>query len=85
MSQKEYYQASVENHRVTQNGLLKLGVLLFVGILAFGNLYAERHDLFGLSAIVVLVAGLLIDLYWWIKINKTIRHLQDELLNYLRG
>ena len=85
MGQKEYYQASIENYRVTQNGLLKLGVLLFVGILAFGNLYTERHDLFGLSVIVVLVAGLLIDLYWWIKINKTIRHLQDELLTYMRG
>lgn len=85
MGQKEYYQALIENHRVTQNGLLKLGVLFFVGIVAFGNLYTERYDLLGLSAIVVLVAGLLIDLYWWIKINKQIRHLQDELLTYLRG
>ena len=44
MGQKEYYQASIENHRVTQNGLLKLGVVLFVGILAFANLYVQRHD-----------------------------------------
>ena len=85
MGQKEYYQASIENYRVTQNGLLKLGVLFFVGIVAFGNLYTERHDLFCLSVVVVLIVGLLIDLYWWIKINKTIRHLQDELLNYFRG
>lgn len=85
MGQKEYYQASIENYMLTQNGLLKLGALFFVGILVFGNLYAERHDLFGLSVIVVLIVGLLIDLYWWIKINKKIRQLQDEFLTYLRG
>ncbi len=85
MGQKVYYQASIENHKITRNGLLKLAVLLLVGMIAFGNLYVEENDFLILSVTVVLAAGLVIDLYWWIKINTTIAHLQDELLNYFRG
>jgi len=84
MGKKEYYQAWIETHRVTQSALLKFAGLFLIGIIAFGNLYSDRHDQLSLSITAILVVFLLIDLYWWMKIKKTIKHLQDELLIHLK-
>lgn len=85
MGHKEYYQARIETERITQNGLLKLGGLLLIGIIVFGDLYSERHDLPSLSITIALIVLFLVDLYWWVKINKKIHRLNEELLNYLKG
>lgn len=85
MGHKEYYQARIDNERSTQSWLLKLGGLLLIGILVFGDLYFDRQDLPSLSITIALIVFFVIDLYWWAKISKRIHRLNEELLNLLKG
>ena len=45
MGKKEYYEETIKTLRLNDTKIAQFGVLLLIGIFAFGNLYQEHTDM----------------------------------------
>ena len=84
MGKKEYYEETIKTLRLNHTKLVQLGVLLLIGIFAFGNLYQERSDTMIVWIVIGLILMFAVDIYFWIKNNQKIKHMQDQLLLHLK-
>jgi O-antigen/teichoic acid export membrane protein len=84
MGKKEYYEETIKTLRLNDTKIAQFGVLLLIGIFAFGNLYQEHTDTIILGIAVGLFIGLLFTLYCGIKNHQKIKQIQNRYLHHLK-
>jgi phosphotransferase system glucose/maltose/N-acetylglucosamine-specific IIC component len=84
MGKKEYYEETIKTLRLNHTKLVQFGVLLLIGIFAFGKLYQEHTDTIILWIVIGLLIALILDIYFWIKNDKKIKRMHDQHLLHLK-
>jgi hypothetical protein len=84
MGKKEYYEETIKTLRLNDTKLLQFGILLLIGIFAFGNLNHEHNDRILLWIVGGLLTVLMFTIYFGIKNHQKIQQMHDEYLSHLK-